>query len=675
MSTTKPSTRLERFAFITGLTVLGMTWPVLQLLADNAEFFLARDSSRAEIVLLGVTLLLLVPALVGLSGSLPGRAGEAVGMVLIALTGAALAHIYLTRLPIPWWLALGLAVVAGIAVAGAFLKFAAVRQMGKYLLGAPVVLLGVFALATPAGGLLLDPGAVVGSPSAVADPAPILMIVLDEFPIASIIDAEGNLRSDLYPNFARLAGDGVWFRNAMTVEQQTEHSIPAMVTGVVPDQSLTPFAGHYPDNLFTALNGIYDLQVNETITGLCPARLCDAAAGPVAPLTDDVLVVAGHVLLPAPATEALPPIDQTWGDFMYAPDQFDAVAEFQASLGTDRREAFDSLVEDIAAYDGDKPPFFFLHALVPHHPWQYLPDGRQYPLVVQQNPASYRGGWIDDEFLVAQGMQRHLLQVGYVDLALGRVIDALVEADLYEDAIVVVVADHGIAIKPGVEHQRIITEDTVGEIAAIPLFIKGPGLEAGRIDDRRAVTIDIVPTIADAIDARLTWQVDGVSLIGPDTNRSETTTIGPDGAVTYGVDGAEKLAVAARIESSFPGGDPWTLRPEGSPDLLGKQVEASGLEQSNLLLDLRSEDIYESVDTAGDVIPVRVGGILLGDSDGTELLAVTVNGTIGAVTRAYLDEEEVSFLAMVPPHLFVDGRNVIEIIEIADGQLLRVVSS
>jgi uncharacterized protein YgbK (DUF1537 family) len=56
-------------------------------------------------------------------------------------------------------------------------------------------------------------------------------------------------------------------------------------------------------------------------------------------------------------------------------------------------------------------------------------------------------------------------------------------------------------------------------------------------------------------------------------------------------------------------------------------------------------------------------------------LAVTVNGTIGAVTRAYLDEEEVSFLAMVPPHLFVDGRNVIEIIEIADGQLLRVVSS
>jgi hypothetical protein len=272
-------------------------------------------------------------------------------------------------------------------------------------------------------------------------------------------------------------------------------------------------------------------------------------------------------------------------------------------------------------------------------------------------------------------MQRHLLQVGYVDLALGRVIDALVEADLYEDAIVVVVADHGIAIKPGVEHQRIITEDTVGEIAAIPLFIKGPGLEAGRIDDRRAVTIDIVPTIADAIDARLTWQVDGVSLIGPDTIRSETTTIGPDGAVTYGVDGAEKLAVAARIESSFPGGDPWTLRPEGSPDLLGKQVEVSGLEQSDLLLDLRSEDIYESVDTAGDVIPVRVGGILLGDSDGTELLAVTVNGTIGAVTRAYLDEEEVSFLAMVPPHLFVDGRNVIEIIEIADGQLLRVVSS
>jgi hypothetical protein len=568
-----------------------------------------------------------------------------------------------------------LAVLIGVFMAYAFHRYVAIRQVGRYLLAAPLALFALFALNMPAGELLIEQGGAVGSPVSVANPAPIVMIVLDEFPVASLIDGEGNLRSDLYPNLARLAEDGVWFRNAMTVEQQTEHSIPAMVTGVIPDQGLTPFAGHYPDNLFTALQGSYDLEVNETITGLCPARLCDSDPSPVAPLTDDVLVVAGHVLLPEPAAEDLPPIDQTWGDFTYVPDDFDVVAEFQESLETDRRQAFDTLIEDIVSYQGDRPPLFFLHALVPHHPWQYLPDGRQYPLIVQRNPASYRGGWIDDEFLVAQGMQRHLLQVGYVDHALGGVIDALEEAGLYEDAVVVVVADHGIAIKPGVEHQRIVTEATVGEIAAIPLFIKGPGLDAGVIDDRRALTTDIVPTIADVIDARLSWQVDGVSLLGPAPPRSETTTIGPDGAVTYGVDGHEKLEVAARIEDSFPGGDPWSLRPPGSPDLIGDRVDLLDLELSRIQVRLRSGDLYEDVDTSGDVIPVRVGGVLYG-GEGDEVLAVSVNGTVGAVTRAYVFEDEVAFLAMVSPSFFVDGDNDIDIIEVRrDGALLHIAHS
>ena len=68
-------------------------------------------------------------------------------------------------------------------------------------------------------------------------------------------------------------------------------------------------------------------------------------------------------------------------------------------------------------------------------------------------------------------MQRHLLQVGYADHIVGEVIGGLEDAAIYEDSLVVVVADHGISIKPGVSHQRKITDDTVGEIAAIPLFV------------------------------------------------------------------------------------------------------------------------------------------------------------------------------------------------------------
>jgi hypothetical protein len=290
--------------------------------------------------------------------------------------------------------------------------------------------------------------------------------------------------------------------------------------------------------------------------------------------------------------------------------------------------------------------------------------------VVAGNPASVDGGWENDEFLVAQSMQRHLLQVGYADHVLGEIITALEAEGIYDEALVVVTADHGIAIRPGVEHQRKISAESVGEIAAVPLFVKPPGNSNSVIDDRRALTIDILPTIADVLGADLPDDVDGVSLLGPDPQREETTTVGPGSSVTYGVDGSEKLAVAARLEDLFPGGDPWSLRPRGSRDLVGFRVETSGLGSSGLRARLRESHLYSDVDTSADVIPVRIGGFLYGDVDGTEILAVSLNGTIAAITRSYLEDGQAAFLTMVPPESFVDGRNEIEVFEVGpDGDL------
>jgi hypothetical protein len=50
-----------------------------------------------------------------------------------------------------------------------------------------------------------------------------------------------------------------------------------------------------------------------------------------------------------------------------------------------------------------------------------------------------------------------------------------------------------------------------------------------------------------------------------------------------------------------------------------------------------------------------------------------VNGVVGSITRSYLRDDEVWFLAMVPPHLLVDGKNVIELIQVMpDGELRRI---
>jgi hypothetical protein len=667
--------RLDRFAAIVVLALFALTWPVIDLLGRNAEFFLARRSPKGEIVYLALIATLLIPIALALLGVLPGRGGSVIGLFLIGLLTTALGHLYVRQLPVPWWGAAVLAVILGLAGLWAFRRYRSVRTAGRYLMVAPLVMLAVFVFTMPVGAVLREPDTTVGNPIVVTNPAPVVMLVFDEFPLASIIDPEGNLRSDVYPNFGRLASDGIWFRNAVTVQQQTEHSVPAMLTGTIPRQSQIPVTGHYPFNLFTAVRDRYDLHVHEAITQLCPRALCEGLTTSVSSLTDDVAVVAGHVLLPEPFSEDLPPIDRGWGDFTRVTRDVDVKEEFKVLLRAGPRAPIDRFLEDIRSASDDRPDLFYVHALVPHHPWQYLPDGRTYPYVVTGNPASVDGGgWEEDEFLVAQSMQRHLLQVGFVDHVLGEVITALEEEGIYDDALLVVVADHGIAIRPGVEHQRVITEESVGEIAAIPLFVKPPGNTGGVIDDRRALTIDILPTIADVLGAGLPDEIDGVSLLAPDPQREETTTRGPIASVTYGVDGAEKLAVAARIEELFPGGDPWALRPRGSPDLVGTSVEAVGLETSGLRARLRESHLYTNVDTASAVIPARIGGFLYGDVDGTETLAVSLNGTIAAVTRSYVEDGNAAFQAMVSPEYFLDGANRIEVFEVAPNGALQTVS-
>lgn len=672
----REATRFERFSALAVLTTLGLTWPVLELLGQNAEFFLARRSPKLEIVALALVATLLIPAAVGLIGSVPGRVGAWLAAGGIVITAASLARLYVSRLPMPVAIDLVLALALGIVTTWAFFRFSRVRQAVRYLLPAPLLFLAIFLLAMPVGAVIREPDSTVGNPVPVDEPVPVMIVIFDEFPVASIIDPEGDLREDRFPNFARLASDGVWYRNAMTVQQQSEHSVPAMLTGSVPDQSLTPVTGQYPFNLFTALRTSHDLHVQEAITQLCPRRLCGGLAGSSGSLVRDVGVVAGHVLLPEPATRDLPPIDEGWGNFRTVAGDFDAVSEFRDLLEAGVRRPIDEMLAAIDEGVGARPPLYYLHALIPHHPWQYLPDGRSYPYIVAANPASEGAGWIDDEFLVAQGMQRHLLQVGYADHVLGELIAALEEEGIYEDALVIVVADHGISIKPGVHHQRTITETTVGEIAAIPLFVKYPGShDGGVIDDRRALTIDILPTIADVLEADLPGDVEGSSLLGPAPDRSETTTHGPDGSVTYDTDGQEKLEVARRIEEWFPGGDPWALRPGSSPDLVGQRVDVETLRTADITGRVREPELYEEVDTTGPVIPVRVGAVLEGAADGDELVAVAVNGEIAAVTRSYLFEGEVGVLAMVRPEQFVDGANRLDFLEVTPAGELRLIAS
>lgn len=665
-------TRFERFAAATALVLLGITWPVADLLANNAEFFLARRSPKSEIVLIGLILIVAIPLAGGVLASLPGRIGARVADLIIALAATSLVLLYVRRLPLPWVVTTLLAVVGGAVLVRTFHRSSRTRLFAKYLSISPLLLAALVLFATPTGAVVTDSGRGIGSAADVSGPIPVVVIVFDEFPLASLIDQQGNLREQRYPNFADLAADGTWFRNAVTVEQQSEHSVPAILTGNVPSQSLTPFAGQYPFSLFTALQGTYEMHVNETITQLCPVALCESVPAASTPIGRDVSIVAGHVLLPEGISDGLPSIASGWGDFEAAVTDFDVVSVFREQLDADPRVPVQQMVDEIGPL-GAKPPLYFLHTIIPHHPWQFLPSGQRYLLDQERAPGSASPGWGEDEWLVSQAMQRHLLQAQYADTALGEILDSIKAAGLYEQALVVVVADHGITVRPGVAHQRDIEEDTVGSIAAIPLFIKAPGHPGGIVDDRRAETIDVLPTIADVVGANLNWEPDGSSLFGPEPLRVETTTFGPRGEVTFGTSGTEKLAVAAQIESWMPGADPWELIPPGAPDLRGQTPGGSTPLSDDLRILVERAAWYDDVEVSSDIIPARVSGRVQGAGNQTFVLAVSINGSIGAMTRTFVEDGVHGFQAMLPPELFVDGVNRFEFYEVTDsGDLLRI---
>lgn len=671
-------TTFERFCALEVLAVLGVSWPVLELVGNNAEFFLARSATKWETVLTALVIGLVLPGVVGLLGLIPSKAGRACSMVVVGVLATVLAFLFLRRLPLVQGVTQGLALAVGAAIPWFFQRYGGARMLFRYLSPAPLLVPLLFIFATPAGGTIIDKefSTLSARPT---HPVNVVMVILDEFPVVSLIDPDGNLRADRYPNFARLAADGTWFRNAATVEQQTEHSVPAMLTGSVPDQDLEPFAGQHPNNLFTTLAGSYQLEVDETITRLCPLTLCAEEPSPETvadrsrSMIRDLAVIAGHVLLPDWATSNLPQIDRTWGDFGAASADFNVIEAFNKEAANDPRAKLEDLAAKIVAAGPDGPPtLYFAHALIPHYPWQYLPDGRSYPLNQQRVPGTIGNGWGDDDWLISQGLQRHLLQVQYADTAVGHLIDAMKAAGIYDDSLLIVLADHGISFEANLEHWRRILPETVGDVAAIPLFVKAPGQPGGTIDDRRALTIDLLPTIADVLDFELPWDVEGVSLFGPDPQRSETTTVGPTTTATFGADGTEKLLMAERNARWFPTYDPWELVPPGAPDLRGQQIEDVAEGETSFTARIDKPNWYTRVNVAEDGIPIRITGRLEGADDSQVTLGVAVNGVIGAMTRSYSLEDKMLFQALVSPDYFHSGNNQIDLVSV-DGDQVSLV--
>jgi arylsulfatase A-like enzyme len=111
--------------------------------------------------------------------------------------------------------------------------------------------------------------------------------------------------------------------------------------------------------------------------------------------------------------------------------------------------------------------------------------------------------WINDRPSREEIPARYRSEVEYVDGWIGRLFDALVERDLYDETLIVFTSDHGEGVgqRGHIGHVHHLHD----ELLRVPLFIKLPRSMAGAADalrtnrERLVRHIDVVPTVLELL--------------------------------------------------------------------------------------------------------------------------------------------------------------------------------
>jgi hypothetical protein len=556
----------------------------------------------------------------------------------------------------------GVALLAGAALAAAYRRWEAAKQLVRLAAVGPVVFALLFVFASPASAVVLggrDRADAAGDDATGPHP-PIVMIVLDELPVLSLLDGRGRIDATRYPNFARLAGGSTWYRNATAVSGWTPYAVPAMLTGRYPTEQAAPHYSRHPHNLFTLLGSRYDLKVQESITQLCPPRSCDrdaARRGGLSTMLGESATLLSEIVSPEDARR-----DPTAG---FAEP---TVAEGDAPPPTDPKFRWDTLddnqpvrfrkfVTGVAGPPDGRPDLHFLHLLLPHTPWRYLPSGMRYD-APEDLPTGGSGWWPQ------LARQRHLLQLQYTDRLLGETLDAMRAGGTYDESLIVVTADHGVSfaadsVGRGMGHVK----GSPAEVLWVPTFVKAPGQRQGVVDDRNWQHVDLLPTIASYAGVRLPWRVDGAAAQGPArTGADKLFYDSPSARVT--IDGAAGLRVITGETSGIP-----RLAPPPRPELIGRATADLRITGGGPRATVANAADFASVDPAAGRVPALVHGALPASAAAGSVLAIAVNGRIGAVVPVQSDG---GFAGIVEDRAaFRPGRNALDLFLVGPDDSLR----
>ena len=671
---------------ILGLSGLAVAQPLLDLFGKNPEFFVAGNYSRGQIVAFAL-LITLVPPLVGIALTavatvIDRRAGTIVfGVVCAALAGAFVLAVLRTLDVDATLLVFALAVAGGLGIAALIIRTRGARLFASYLAAANLLFVGSFLFFSPtselvSGGSTGDLGSVHVPPLR----GPVVVVVLDEFPAATIMRADGSLNTDRFPGFAELAGVSTWFRNASSQYNLTHRAVPMILTGTLGNNDDLPTYQDHPRNLFTLLGSVARVRRYESVTDMCPPSVCDPPPRqPLSQAIEDASVVYGHRVLPSSLRNDLPAIDNSWGAYGAQDDRGGATSD-QTSATSHIEQAYSRwlgmaadersprgqaqvLRAETEAIDGS-PSVHFVHVALPHRPWvlsrsglatSYAPE-----LITDPSAPGYAFGARLDA-------QLHVMQVGAVDRMVGELVDHLRALPTWDQTLLVVTSDHGTNLTPPDIGRMKVTDANREEVYRMPLFIKAPGQTEGDIRDDSVQTIDVLPSIVDLLGADVDWEFDGHSLYDGSTAHT---------APLVSTDVSAAIEIAERRAEEFPYGDDWTaLAAVGeNGDLVGSNVsEFTVGEPSAYTATLAQQGLLSDLPTADGTEPFVLAGTVGGASTEPSELLAAINGRLAGVVGGYRPEGSGWAFTGYVADFYREGANEVTLYEVSrDGSAVTL---
>jgi arylsulfatase A-like enzyme len=670
---------------VLSLFCLAVAQPLLDVLSKNAQFFVARGSGPRDVYLLVAIICILVPGFLILMKRLldffyPRIAQVFQGGILWFLLFLILLQLEKKLIGSDFIIVLTGSLIASFLLF-CYYRTKALPLFATYLSPA-ILLVPVLFLTNGAVRNVLrsENSQLQGLP--VDSKIPIVILVLDELPLGSILDDSMHIDAKWFPNLARVEQRSTWFRNASAASDVTDCAVPAIITGLYPRHRKLATNVEYPRNLFSLLTASYQMHVVESDTRFSPETVIADATKDlnlqqrISSLLMDVAAVYLQIVLPHQYALAFPSLGGTWRDF------WQTEANKSTKERRTRGKQFAEFILNI--HHTDSAVLHFLHIELPHGPWSYFATGTEYNYGRWKSPLAKEEtlqGWGRDKSVSDRAFQRYMLQLIYTDRLLGKLIDRLEQEQLWNRCLFILVADHGISFDPADSSHRSVNKSNFVDLLSVPLFIKMPNQTVGRIDDRKAETIDVVPTVAEIVGSQTKWNWDGESLLGlPKRNIRRTMSWSlTEGKFlsfpSFSFQQSKTLALKRQLFGALTGEEA-IFRYGPVPELHGQptahiQQNADGA----LSAEIYNRQWIEHVDLSTGFVPALVTGKIHKPAALKTPLKVALgfNGTIrGTVSTFAVDAATEAFALLVPENSFQQGKNVVEVFQISGQNLLRM---